>query len=208
MSGDTPEKLQLNDTNISETTVKPADQIEEFSWRAFYKSIAYWCLQAYTVFLITYLLFPGTILSTKLDFLENHKSRQSLFDIIMVTLNALMDTCGSYSAGLYIAFSYGSVKYLTLGRAIFIPLSIFIQLALSPSWLFQADWFRILNVTFLSFTNGYNIALVMTYGPQSVPDNQKERAGMLMNFHLMAGLCTSSMISAFLMSLIPQNSHY
>lgn len=200
--------MQLNFSNETFTTAQRESEIEDVSWWTFYKKMIYWSAQAYFTFLITYLIFPGTMLSTRLDFLSHSKSRQSWFDIIMITLHAVLDTFGRYLAGIWVIFSKDSVVYLTIARVVHVPLSIAIQLALSPSWLFQADWFRLVNISLFALTQGYNTSLLMIYGPQSVQDHQKEKAGMIMNFHLMGGLCTSSMLSAFVMSHIPQNSHF
>lgn len=77
-----------------------------------------------------------------------------------------------------------------------------IQLASEPAWIFQSDWFRITNIWLVAATNGYNVAAVMLYGPQQVKDTDKERAGIIMNLHLLFGVCLGTMISAFGMERI------
>lgn len=200
--------MQLNVTKQNTSALGSGYLSEEFSWWKLYKVVSYLGAQAFIAYFITFLIFPGTMLATKFDFLNNNKSRQSWFDIIMISLHAFIDTFGRYMASVYVAFTKDTVLYLTLSRLAHIPQSIAIQLALPPGWLFQADWFRLLNVVLFSFTQGYNTALVMMFGPQKVRDSQRERAGMIMNFHLMGGLCISAMFAAFVMKEIPQHSHY
>ena len=126
----------------------------------------------------------------------------------MVTIYGVIDTIGRWLANVWIPFNRRTVIWMTLSRLIHIPLSIFIQLNLSPSWLFQSDWFRILNVSIFGFTQGYNTALIMMFGPENVKRTEKERAGILMNFHLMGGICLATLGAAFGMKHIPQYSHY
>ena len=54
----------------------------------------------------------------------------------------------------------------------------------------------------------YNTALVMMLAPQNVNENEKERSGILMNFHLMGGICFGTLIAAFGMKEIPKYSNY
>jgi hypothetical protein len=44
---------------------------------------------------------------------------------------------------------------------------------------------------------------VMLFGPQQVISTDKERAGLIMNFHLMGGICVATAIAAFAMNHIP-----
>ena len=170
--------------------------------------MSYLGFQAFFVYFVTFTLFPGTFLATKFDFLDNNSSRESWFDILMVTIYAVIDFIGRWQANWWVPFNPKTVIYLTLVRAIHFPLCIMIQLACPPAWLFQSDWFRILNVSIFGWTQGYNTALVMMYGPQQIKSNEKEKAGIIMNFHLMAGICLGTWIQAFGMKEIPQHSKY
>ena len=106
----------------------------------------------------------------------------------MITIFSFGDTIGRALAGLYPMFSPNSVIVLTTGRVLFIITAIFIQTGASPHYIFMADWFRILHIWLFAATNGYNTAAVMLYGPQQVEDKDKERAGLIMNFHLIGGV--------------------
>jgi hypothetical protein len=180
-------KSPLNFTNV-DSSVSLVKINEEFSWWKLYKKVAYLGAQAFSVYFVTFALFPGVLISTKFDFMDNIESRESWFDISMLTIYAVIDTIGRYLANVWIPFNKNTVIWLTAHRIIHIPLSIFIELALPPKWLFQSDWFRILNISIFGFTQGYATALVMMLGPEQVKNTEKEKAGIIMNFHLMGGI--------------------
>lgn len=46
-----------------------------------------------------------------------------------------------------------------------------------------------------AFTNGYNSTLNMIYGPMSVRDEHKEKAGMIMAFNLVGGIFIGSLVA-------------
>lgn len=52
-----------------------------------------------------------------------------------------------------------------------------------------------------ALTNGYNSTLNMIYGPMGVKDEHKEKAGMIMAFHLVGGIFIGSLV-AMLMGMI------
>lgn len=168
----------------------------------------YLAIQAFISFLITFLLYPGVLLATKFDFLGNTKSAKSWFNILMITIFSSGDSIGRYLAGVKQLFSHKTIIILSLARWIFFITSILIEVAVQPSFLFKSDWFRIVNMFLVSTTNGYVVSLIMMYGPQVVPQKDKERAGMVMNFYLIGGVVFGATIAAFGMSEIPQNHTY
>lgn len=99
-------------------------------------------------------------------------------------------------------FDKNSVALLTFGRIIFIATGVMVQKSLTPAWLFQSDWFRILNIWLFAATNGYNVGIVMLLGPKQVEARDKERAGMLMNFHLVGGVVVGAIFAALIMSRV------
>lgn len=47
----------------------------------------------------------------------------------------------------------------------------------SPKWLFDSDWFKILNTVLLGLGNGFLGTLLMVLGPYKVSNGESERAG-------------------------------
>jgi len=63
---------------------------------------------------------------------------------------------------------------------------------------FYWDWFIILNMGLFAFSNGYNSTLNMIFGPMNVKDEHKEKAGMIMAFHLVGGIFAGSLVALLL----------
>lgn len=145
-------------------------------------------IQASLVFFITFLIYPGTLLDTKFDFLKNNSSSKAWFNIIMITIFSFGDTAGRVLAGPLKLFNKKNVIIFTLSRFVFVVTAILIQQAYSPHWLFKSDWFKIVHIWLFAATNGYNVALIMPIGPALVNGVDKERAGLIMNFHLIGGV--------------------
>lgn len=126
----------------------------------------------------------------------------------MVTVFSLGDTIGRASGGYLKIFGPKTIIIFTLSRSVFIVTSILIQLAISPAWLFQSDWFRITNMFLLSLTNGYNTAALLQIGPHVVDIVDKERVGLLLNNHFAIGSCIGTVAAAFGMSHISSPLKY
>jgi hypothetical protein len=75
-------------------------------------------------------------------------------------------------------------------------------LSAEPASIFQKDWFRILNMALFSITNGYDSTLLMIYGPGFADNANKERAGIIMSFHLVGGIFFGALIASFAMDKI------
>ena len=98
-----------------------------------YKRIFLLAMQATIVFGVTFLVYPGTILSTKFDMLDGNKSAESWFNIIMLTIFSLCDTIGRFLAGVWRPFNKNTIAIMTFGRFVFIFTSIAIQLGKNSS---------------------------------------------------------------------------
>jgi hypothetical protein len=202
--------MRLNVSEVRSLVASPVLKAPEdkLSWWELYKKISVLGFQAFMVYFVTFVIFPGVMLSTKLDFFENSSANLSWFDITMVTIYAVIDTIGRWVANYWIPFTHGNVIWMTMSRLIHIPISLLIQLAVPPNWLFSSDWFRILNISIFAYTMGYNTAVVMIFGTQKIKNTEKQRAGILMNFHLNIGQCVGTLIAAFGFNYIPQNNDY
>ena len=94
-SNDKVTKQNLNQTNTMESHIDSDKSIDPlFSWLRLYKQVSFLGFQAFFIYLVTFTLYPGTFLATKFDFLDNNSSRKSWFDILMVTICAVIDFIG------------------------------------------------------------------------------------------------------------------
>ena len=168
------------------------------------KCIGFLAIQVCLCFIITFVVFPGTSLSTNFDFLGTSNKDFTWFSVILITTFNIFDTIGRFAGGYKQIFTPRSVVFLTVIRVVFIASFVLIQLKSDPSWLFQADWFKFVNMAIFALTNGYNSTLCMIYGPSLVEDNNKERAGLIMNFHLVGGIFIGALIASFGMDKIPK----
>ena len=186
-------KMEENDhiNNESESTST------EKAFLQIYKNIGFMAIQVFICFTITFVVFPGTLLSTRFGFLGESPLDKAWLSVLIITLFNFFDIIGKFTAGLAKILSPRTIFILTVFRIVFIPTSIFIKLGYHPTWIFTSDWFRILNIALFSFTNGYSSVLLMTYGPQLVDNNSKERAIILMSFHLVGGIFFGSLIASF-----------
>ena len=149
-------------------------------------------------------MFPGTSLSTNFNFLGTSNRDFAWFSVILITTFNVFDTIGRFAGGFKQIFTPWSVLFLTILRLVFIPSFVLIQLKTDPSWLFQSDWFKFVNMALFALTNGYNSTLCMIYGPSMAEDKNKERAGLIMNFHLVGGIFMGSLIASFGMDKVPK----
>ena len=61
----------------------------------------------------------------------------------------------------------------------------------------------IINMIVFAFTNGYGSTLTMMYAPSLVKDEHKEKAGMMMAFHLVGGIALGSFVAIGFSKLTP-----
>jgi hypothetical protein len=192
-----------DNTDEEHTRIQESEDNEPSTFGQVYYQVSLMALQVLGCFLITFVVFPGTTLSTNFDFLgtPNNKER-AWFSVLMITCFNVFDTVGRFAGGKFHLLTPNTVFILSSLRLIFIPLFVLVQLNSSPTWIFQSDWFRILNMALFSITNGYNSTLLMIYGPSLVKDADKERAGLIMSFHLVGGIFLGSLIASFAMDKI------
>ncbi|CAI2361264.1 unnamed protein product [Moneuplotes crassus] len=175
---------------------------KEKSFMEVYYEVGFMAIQVFLCFVISFVVFPGTHLSTHFDFLGDTAKDRAWFTVLMITTFNVFDTIGRFAGGFVQIFSPTTVFSLTIFRLIFIPTSVLIQLNSNPAWIFQSDWFRIFNMAAFAISNGYNSTLLMIYGPSFTDNNNKERAGMIMSFHLVGGIFVGSLISSFGMKYV------
>jgi len=182
--------------------IQEDDEIHTSTIGKIYSDCGIMALQVFLCFTITFVVFPGTTLATRFDFLGDSNRDKAWFSVLMVTIFNLFDTIGRFAGGSIQIFSEKTVFFLTVSRLVFIPLFVLIQLDSHPLWIFSSDWFRILNMAVFSITNGYNSTLTMIFGPSLAKEPDKERAGLIMSFHLVGGIFFGSLIASFAMDKV------
>jgi len=75
------------------------------------------------------------------------------------------------------ATSRKGIIVASLLRAVCIYTSIMIGIDHEPKEIFDTNWFKIINTTFIGFSNGFLGTLLMIIGPYKVSNQESERAG-------------------------------
>jgi len=143
-------------------------------WATF-KQIWIECLTLCLVYVTTMICYPGLILQTNLTFIED----ESWFQVFMLALFSISELMGRF-ATKYLpakATSRRGVILASLVRTVCVYTSIMIGIKHEPEFLFDSDWFKILNTLFIGFGNGLLGTLLMILGPYKVSNVESERAG-------------------------------
>eukprot|EP00347_Sterkiella_histriomuscorum_P015986 403354936 len=154
-----------------------------------------------SVFVITFVVFPGVSLHTGLAFMSGITDpglRGAWTALIFIILFNVFDTIGRWLAGQ----SFGQapdklVIILVYSRAIFIVTFVLISLDQPPMWLFgdNADWFKVINMILFAFSNGYCSTQCAIKAPSRAPDDSKEQVGTLIGLFLTIGIFLGSLIA-------------
>ena len=99
-------------------------------------------------------------------FLSGNSEEASWYNLISVLIFNSSDLTGRYIGGSSCAdLKRKTVLFMAAFRTIFILTFLLVAFEVSPVWLFQADWFKILNYALFSFTNGYTSTLCAIKAP-------------------------------------------
>ena len=169
-----------------------------------YKKIWLHAWSVLLVFFITFLVFPGVIIAdgTKLCFCSD----VTWSVVLMITFFNIFDTCGRFSPNLFKIFSKKTLWVAVLGRldriirnlirTIFVMFYLFIAYRVGEVFFCSTAW-KMINIILFAFTNGYCSTLAMIYGPMVVNDNEREKSGQIMSFHLVFGIFLGSLVAEF-----------
>ncbi|CDW71661.1 equilibrative nucleoside transporter [Stylonychia lemnae] len=123
------------------------------------------------VYVTTMVCYPGIILQTHFTFISD----ESWFQVAMLSLYSIADIAGRFFT-----------KYLSTKPSRFNE---------DPKELFDSDWFKIINILFIGFGNGFLGTILMMIGPYKVSNMESERAGQIMALFMTVGRGVGSMIS-------------
>lgn len=176
-------------TQIEATTESLDEPDEPEDFKYIYKKVFPMSSQVFLAFFLTFIVYPGVCTQTHFKFIE--KKGDAWNTLMFLVIFNVFDTIGRFGGGAIRLFTPKTVIFLTVGRAIFVV--TFFLVAFNK--LFQADWFRALNMAAFAITNGYNSTLLMTFGPMLVKDEHKERAGIIMAYNLVGGIFIGSLVA-------------
>ena len=114
-------------------------------------------LALWWVFTVCFIVFPGTFYDSYFDMLSgisDEDTRTGWYDIAIILQFNIFDTIGRWLGGK-IHITGKAVMIGSYMRTIFVASCIMIALKSEPQFLFDHDWFKILNMMLFGITNGY-----------------------------------------------------
>eukprot|EP00347_Sterkiella_histriomuscorum_P012064 403370027 len=160
-------------------------------WGTF-KQIWIESLILFLVYVNTMVCYPGLILQTTLSFTPD----ESWFQVTILSIFSLSDIFGRFFTKYIGPKPKKSIILLvSLIRIITVYTSLMIGFNEEPKFIFDSDWFKILNTVFLGFGNGFLGTILMMIGPYKVSNQESERAGQIMAFYMTLGRGLGSMAS-------------
>ena len=146
------------------------------------------------VFVLTFICFPGLSDDTHFSFLSSIKNEASWYNLLCLTLFNSFDLIGRTIGGMACA-DLSKLTVLWMGglRTLFVITFMMIAFEVSPVWLFQADWFKLLNFAIFAFTNGYTSTLCAVKAPGTVEGEEKGQVGGFIGVTISIGILIGSL---------------
>jgi len=149
------------------------------------------------IFLITLLLFPGTTADTYFKWINNMHlaNSEGWYQLACVFLFNIFDTVGRYCGGKpALDLSIRKVNWGTISRVLFIATFLLTDFECAPQWLWNTDWFKILNLFLFAFTNGYLSTLCAIKSPGTVKESRRAIVGGYIGMFISLGCLLGSLL--------------
>lgn len=92
-------------------------------------------------------------------------------------------------------------------RTLFIIPCLLIAFEVGPDWLFNSDWFKLLNLSLIAFTNGWLSSVICIKTPECVSQDKRGDVGVLINPAIVGGIFLGSIVAVpmgFIIKLTPK----
>ena len=160
------------------------------------------------VFIVTFVIFPGAFYDSSFDMLSSisdKDDRNSWYQIINLILFNVFDTIGRFMGGKF-HLSGNTVIGLSVLRSVFIATTILIAYKASPAFIFQEDWFKILNMALFALSNGYVSTQCAIKAPSYVKEDQRESIGIFVGLFIALGIVSGSIMQIPIGGILPNNN--
>lgn len=150
---------------------------------------------------ITMAFFPGVALATS----DSNIPYSWLNTILVLTFN-LGDILGRLIPRIYI-MNDRFLIVMTFARFLFCYTLIMIARDEPPSWVFDALWFKLVNIFLFSCGCGYNTTCYIMKMTSSLPQNMKEKCGYIVAAAILIFICIGSITALSFTNIghIPQS---
>eukprot|EP01135_Chromosphaera_perkinsii_P009746 Nk52_evm11s1869 gene=Nk52_evmTU11s1869 len=150
------------------------------------------------VFVTTLGLWPAMITEIPTHNLPEWFQTKSWYQLILLTLFSVMDVLGRNLIHYRLWFTPDNIKYAVWARLLFFPL---IYMCVN-SIIFTHDFFSVLFVSGLGFTNGYLGSLVLVMTNEVVEEHERKYTGTLTSFFLNTGLVLGATLGLVMEKLL------
>lgn len=148
-------------------------------------------LMVWLVLLVTFLVFPGIVLSWEPNVLTKHLSKGT-YKACLIYCFQVFDAVGKLSALVGLSLSPLLLKIFSPWR---IMLGVCFFASTTSLAFISNDWTRFFLVAFLAFTNGLMITWCMIWGSSQVRKSEVDVASYTMSFFLVFGIACGSFIA-------------
>ena len=133
---------------------------------------------------------------TSFRFMHGWDNEESWFILLTLTLFNVGDTIGRSAASWKcMKLSRKMTLWLNYLRTLFVPIIFLIAFEVGPDWLFNSDWFKLVNLFFFAFTNGWLSSLCVIMTPDYVKQSERGEIGTLINPSIVGGILVGCILA-------------
>lgn len=145
-------------------------------------------LNIVAVFIMTFLVFPGTLIAHNAQF---SWIPSSWWAVTVISFFNVLDLIGRSLPAYFIAVGAENLHFCVFGRFLLYPLFIF----LGPAHVLENTWILFIALALFSASNGYLSTLSFIHSGSYVKENERATLGGLMSIGLTAGITLGSLSS-------------
>ena len=102
---------------------------------------------------------------------------------------------GRFAGGLkYFDLKIRNVKVGSYARLVFVATFLLTDFEAPPQWLWNVDWFKVLNLVLFAFTNGYIGTLCAVKAPGTVKESRRAIVGAYIGTSISIGILLGSIL--------------
>ena len=161
------------------------------------------------VFVLTFICYPGLASDSTIKMIQDVKNYDSWHILFVQAIFNFCDAIGRYCGGVAcLILSNPAIKLGSGLRTLFLATFLLVSFDVKPSWLFETDWFIIVNLVFFSLSNGYVSTLCAVKAPQAVEGEAKGQVGGFVGITISTGIVIGSILAFAMTAVINQTPEY
>jgi len=106
---------------------------------------------------LTFIVFPAAVDDSSYSFMQGMNNELSWYFLLNGTIFNVFDTVGRKTGAVpkLLEMTPKAIISVSASRIIFLATFLLVAFQVGPGWLFNSDWFKILNIMVFSFMNGF-----------------------------------------------------